>query len=339
MACSRHSAVIASADDASTVDGGHPRRPPRRRPARRGRDRSRQPRAHRRSSVGRRSPPQPSPRLRRRPEGSASPPQTFVLKPCSRQPTATETLVNSLRTCDKRSTDGVRHPLSTEPVLGRMATHGNHRSPRAACRTGTRTKQGPEARRNRPALQHRDRRRLHGARLQPGRDARRHCRRRSAPRPRSSCCWRSCRCCSSRSRTRRSTATSADCGTSFTWVARAFGPHAGWLTGWAIIIADIIVMAALAQIAGIYGFLLVGQDSLAENATAVTAAGCVWILIMTLDLVARHRALRPHPVLPARRRADHPGRLRGRRAGEGLRRHRGRAGHHRRRWTGSTRPG
>src|SRR3954466_13689533 len=24
----------------------------------------------------------------------------------------------------------------------------------------------------------------------------------------------------------------ADCGTSFTWVAKAFGPHAGWLTGW-----------------------------------------------------------------------------------------------------------
>jgi amino acid transporter len=73
----------------------------------------------------------------------------------------------------------------------------------------------------------------------------------------------------------------ADCGTSFTWVAKAFGTHAGWLTGWAIVIADIIVMAALAQIAGIYGFLLVGQDSLADNATAVTIAGCVWILVMT----------------------------------------------------------
>jgi amino acid transporter len=76
-------------------------------------------------------------------------------------------------------------------------------------------------------------------------------------------------------------ADKADCGTSFTWVARAFGPHAGWLTGWAIVIADIIVMAALAQIAGIYGFLLVGQDSLADNSTAVTIAGCVWILVMT----------------------------------------------------------
>src|SRR5262249_31346133 len=74
---------------------------------------------------------------------------------------------------------------------------------------------------------------------------------------------------------------SPDCGTSFTWVAKAFGPHAGWLTGWAIVAADIIVMAALAQIAGVYGFLLFGFDDLAANANWVTVAGCVWILIMT----------------------------------------------------------
>jgi amino acid transporter len=76
-------------------------------------------------------------------------------------------------------------------------------------------------------------------------------------------------------------ASNPDCGTSFSWVAKAFGTHAGWLTGWAIVVADVIVMAALAQIAGIYSFLLVGQDELVDNATAVTIAGCVWILIMT----------------------------------------------------------
>ena len=72
-----------------------------------------------------------------------------------------------------------------------------------------------------------------------------------------------------------------DCGTNFTWTAKAFGPRAGWINGWALIAADIIVMAALAQIAGIYGFLLFGFDDLAANATWVTVAGCVWILIMT----------------------------------------------------------
>ena len=41
-----------------------------------------------------------------------------------------------------------------------------------------------------------------------------------------------------------------DCGTTFTWATRAFGPRAGWMGGWGIIAADVIVMANLAQIAG-----------------------------------------------------------------------------------------
>jgi nucleotide-binding universal stress UspA family protein len=50
-----------------------------------------------------------------------------------------------------------------------------------------------------------------------------------------------------------------DCGTTFSWVTRAMGPWAGWIGGWAIIVADVIVMANLAQIAGLYGFLLFGS--------------------------------------------------------------------------------
>src|SRR5689334_7106103 len=34
-----------------------------------------------------------------------------------------------------------------------------------------------------------------------------------------------------------------DCGTTFTWVARAFGRRTGWLNGWVIVAADVIVMA------------------------------------------------------------------------------------------------
>jgi amino acid transporter len=41
-----------------------------------------------------------------------------------------------------------------------------------------------------------------------------------------------------------------DCGTTFSWVTRAMGPSWGWMGGWAIVVADIIVMANLAQIAG-----------------------------------------------------------------------------------------
>src|SRR5436305_528865 len=51
-----------------------------------------------------------------------------------------------------------------------------------------------------------------------------------------------------------------DCGTSFAWVTRAIGPRLGWMNGWAIVAADIIVMASLAQIAGIYTFKLFGWE-------------------------------------------------------------------------------
>lgn len=72
-----------------------------------------------------------------------------------------------------------------------------------------------------------------------------------------------------------------DCGTTFTWAGRAFGPWMGWLGGWGIIAADIIVMANLAQIAGQYTFLLFEQKELADSALWSTVAGVVWITVMT----------------------------------------------------------
>jgi amino acid transporter len=77
-----------------------------------------------------------------------------------------------------------------------------------------------------------------------------------------------------------------DCGTTFTWVTKAMGPRTGWINGWAIIVADIIVMANLAQIAGLYTFELVGWTAAADSTWAVTAVGVGWILIMTW-IVAR----------------------------------------------------
>lgn len=69
-----------------------------------------------------------------------------------------------------------------------------------------------------------------------------------------------------------------DCGTTFSWSARAFGPVTGWIGGWAIIVADVIVMANLAAIAGLYTFLLFEIEA---SLTAVTAVGVVWIVVMT----------------------------------------------------------
>jgi amino acid transporter len=72
-----------------------------------------------------------------------------------------------------------------------------------------------------------------------------------------------------------------DCGTTFTWAAKAFGPRTGWMGGWGIIAADVIVMANLAQIAGQYGFLLFGADDLATSKFWVTLVGCLWIAALT----------------------------------------------------------
>lgn len=73
-----------------------------------------------------------------------------------------------------------------------------------------------------------------------------------------------------------------DCGTTFTWSRRAFGPWAGWLGGWGVALAGIVVLANLAQVAGQYVWLLIGDGSLAENDLVVTATGVLFILFMTL---------------------------------------------------------
>ncbi|OIJ94198.1 hypothetical protein BIV25_23255 [Streptomyces sp. MUSC 14] len=77
-------------------------------------------------------------------------------------------------------------------------------------------------------------------------------------------------------------ASNADCGTTFTWATRAFGPRVGWMGGWGIVVADVIVMANLAQIAAAYGFRLVGLHGLADNRLWTTVAGIVWIAVLTV---------------------------------------------------------
>ena len=72
-----------------------------------------------------------------------------------------------------------------------------------------------------------------------------------------------------------------DCGTTFTWASRAFGPLVGCMGGWGIIAADVIVMANLAQIAGSYSFHLFGAADLANSTLWSTVAGVIWIVVMT----------------------------------------------------------
>jgi amino acid transporter len=74
-----------------------------------------------------------------------------------------------------------------------------------------------------------------------------------------------------------------DCGTTFTWATRAFGPKTGWAGGWAIVAADVLVMASLAQVAGQYVFLLFNAKGIGSNPTSgwVLLAGVIWIILMT----------------------------------------------------------
>jgi amino acid transporter len=74
-----------------------------------------------------------------------------------------------------------------------------------------------------------------------------------------------------------------DCGTTFTWSTRAFGPRIGWLGGWGIIASDVLVMASLAQVSSQYGFLLFNAKGIGNNPTSswVLLVGLAWILGMT----------------------------------------------------------
>jgi amino acid transporter len=75
-----------------------------------------------------------------------------------------------------------------------------------------------------------------------------------------------------------------DCGTTFTWATRAFGPRTGWAGGWAIVAADVLVMASLAQVASQYCFLLFGATGIGSNPTSgwVLLGGIIWIILMTV---------------------------------------------------------
>src|SRR6202041_1271228 len=76
-----------------------------------------------------------------------------------------------------------------------------------------------------------------------------------------------------------------DCGTTFIWAARAFGPKTGWAGGWGPLAANVLVMASLAQVAGQYVFFLFqGPNSaIGGNASGgwVLLVGILWIVTMT----------------------------------------------------------
>lgn len=71
-----------------------------------------------------------------------------------------------------------------------------------------------------------------------------------------------------------------DCGTTFTWGTKAFGPWVGWMGGWGVAVAGMVVLANLAQIASVYFWNLFGLE-LANDDWRVILVAVGFIALMT----------------------------------------------------------
>ncbi|MEN8649214.1 APC family permease [Streptomyces sp. 21So2-11] len=81
-----------------------------------------------------------------------------------------------------------------------------------------------------------------------------------------------------------------DCGTSFTWTVKAFGPRLGWMCGWGLVIATIIVLSNLAGVATSYFWLLAGEVSGNASIAALDDSKAVHI-VTCLALIAAATAI------------------------------------------------
>ena len=76
-----------------------------------------------------------------------------------------------------------------------------------------------------------------------------------------------------------------DCGASFTWSTKAFGPYVGWMCGWGMVLATIIVLSNLAAIAVDFCYLAIAK--LFDNPDIADIAGNkFWNIVTTLVFIA-----------------------------------------------------
>ncbi|MCG2620955.1 APC family permease [Arthrobacter sp. I2-34] len=86
---------------------------------------------------------------------------------------------------------------------------------------------------------------------------------------------------------------SPDSGTTFTWVSKAFGPMAGWLGGWGLLAANIIVLSNLAGVAVDFFYLflaqLTGTPAIADLAAdkVVNVATCLVFVALAVWISCR----------------------------------------------------
>ncbi len=70
-----------------------------------------------------------------------------------------------------------------------------------------------------------------------------------------------------------------DSGTSFTWASKAFGPWVGWMGGWGLITATILVLSNLAAVAVDFFYLLIAQ--LVGRPEIADLTRNLWVNILT----------------------------------------------------------
>jgi amino acid transporter len=71
-----------------------------------------------------------------------------------------------------------------------------------------------------------------------------------------------------------------DCGTTFSWVTRAFGPTAGWIGGWAIAMTGVLVVGSLAEVGVRFTLLAAGLDGWESSTPVVVALSVLLVLVM-----------------------------------------------------------
>src|SRR5271156_2768217 len=80
-------------------------------------------------------------------------------------------------------------------------------------------------------------------------------------------------------------ADSPDCGASFTWSTKAFGPYVGWMCGWGQAVSSIIVLSNLAAVATRAFYLFIA--GLLRNPAIAKLAANEWVdIVTTLVFVA-----------------------------------------------------
>ena len=90
-------------------------------------------------------------------------------------------------------------------------------------------------------------------------------------------------------------ADSPDSGTTFTWATKAFGPFVGWMGGWGLLAANIIVLSNLAGVAVDFFYLFLAQvfnnPELADltSNTAVNIVTC--LVFVALAVWVSYRGL------------------------------------------------